>query len=218
MKNCLKCGHQRLSSDQGSELECPKCGAIYAKVEAALAEKIRQQSEQPSNKKTTTSTVKTKKNNTYLIFFVFTTILAVGYIVWNHQNTKTKNESEIKSESTALAPAKTQEMIEKESVKNQLLSFYQQQLKDPNSAQFRNVKIAKIRENVNEPKESYAICGEVNAKNGFGGYTGFSGFVVKSMNSKLEIYNQEETLSGLVWSSLSSRIGCTPTNSLSKAN
>lgn len=217
MKNCLKCGHQRLPSDQGSELECPKCGAIYAKVEAALAEKIRQQSKQPSLKKTTT--VKAKKNNTYLVFFVFTTILAVGYIVWNLQHAKTKNDSEIKSEPTALAPAKTQEMIEKESVKNQLLSFYQQQLKDPNSAQFRNVKIAKIRENVNEPKESYAICGEVNAKNGFGGYTGFKGFVVRNKNSQLEIYSQEdESFNGLSWMALAPRIGCAPANSLSKVN
>jgi len=41
--NCLKCGYQRTPSDLGSEFSCPKCGAVYAKVEAALAEKPRQQ-------------------------------------------------------------------------------------------------------------------------------------------------------------------------------
>lgn len=42
-------------------------------------------------------------------------------------------------------------------------------LKDPDSAQFRNVRW--------ERKESLVIlCGEVNAKNSFGGYVGFKPF------------------------------------------
>lgn len=41
-------------------------------------------------------------------------------------------------------------------------------LKDPGSAQFRNVR-----------KGTYGrICGEVNGKNSYGGYTGFSNFSV----------------------------------------
>ena len=48
MKNCLKCGHQRLPADLGPDISCPSCGAIYAKVEAALAEKLRQQAKQAS--------------------------------------------------------------------------------------------------------------------------------------------------------------------------
>lgn len=43
--NCLKCGYQRTPSDIGPEISCPKCGAVYAKVEAALAEKIRQKAD-----------------------------------------------------------------------------------------------------------------------------------------------------------------------------
>lgn len=43
MKNCLKCAHQRLPTDSSLEYSCPNCGAIYAKVGAALAEKARQQ-------------------------------------------------------------------------------------------------------------------------------------------------------------------------------
>lgn len=42
MKNCLKCGYQRVPTDAGPDFSCPKCGAVYAKVEAALAEKVRQ--------------------------------------------------------------------------------------------------------------------------------------------------------------------------------
>ena len=42
MKNCLKCGYQRVPTDTGPDFSCPKCGAVYAKVESALAEKVRQ--------------------------------------------------------------------------------------------------------------------------------------------------------------------------------
>ena len=35
-RKCLKCGYERLASDVAPEYECPSCGAIYAKVEAAL--------------------------------------------------------------------------------------------------------------------------------------------------------------------------------------
>jgi len=38
-KKCLKCGHQRTAADTGPEWGCPACGAVYAKVEAALAAK-----------------------------------------------------------------------------------------------------------------------------------------------------------------------------------
>ena len=34
-KKCLKCGYERQSTDTAPEYECPRCGAVYAKVEAA---------------------------------------------------------------------------------------------------------------------------------------------------------------------------------------
>ena len=43
-------------------------------------------------------------------------------------------------------------------------------LKDPNSAEFRNVFITSVGH----------ICGEVNAKNSFGAYTGFKRFFATS--------------------------------------
>ena len=36
-KECKKCGHIRKANDLGPDYECPSCGAIYEKVEAALA-------------------------------------------------------------------------------------------------------------------------------------------------------------------------------------
>lgn len=44
------------------------------------------------------------------------------------------------------------------------------QLRDPGSAQFRGLRL----------KDSNTVCGEVNAKNGFGGYSGWQSFVVGS--------------------------------------
>lgn len=49
-------------------------------------------------------------------------------------------------------------------------------LKDPSSAQFRNVVL-----------KGGAVCGEVNAKNAFGGYVGFQHFVWSS-----SVYNVPE--------------------------
>lgn len=35
-KVCRKCGYERQLSDYAPDYECPKCGAVYAKVEASL--------------------------------------------------------------------------------------------------------------------------------------------------------------------------------------
>ncbi|MGE4334467.1 MAG: hypothetical protein AB7E55_00645 [Pigmentiphaga sp.] len=45
------------------------------------------------------------------------------------------------------------------------------QLKDPASAQFRNVVVSKTG------KGFYLVCGEVNARNAYGGYVGFKPFI-----------------------------------------
>ncbi|MFC0349707.1 YbjQ family protein [Undibacterium danionis] len=48
-KLCLKCNYTRQPSDTSPEYECPKCGAIYAKVEEYLAsQKEIQKNEQAS--------------------------------------------------------------------------------------------------------------------------------------------------------------------------
>ena len=46
-----------------------------------------------------------------------------------------------------------------------------EQLKDPGSAQFRRVFIAR------HDNGELTLCGEVNAKNGYGGYDGFRPFI-----------------------------------------
>lgn len=57
-------------------------------------------------------------------------------------------------------------------------------LKDPASAQFRNVKVSKMT----DAEDGYVVavvCGEINGKNGFGAYAGFHPFFVElNMKSK----------------------------------
>ena len=60
-------------------------------------------------------------------------------------------------------------------------------LRDPSSAQFRNARV------VRQKSGESAVCGEVNAKNGFGGYTGFTGFVVFGDLVTLENPNPDYT-------------------------
>ena len=51
-------------------------------------------------------------------------------------------------------------------------------LRDPGSATFRNLTLFKPT----------TLCGEVNAKNGFGGYAGFEAFVYDGRNKIVKIH------------------------------
>ena len=57
-------------------------------------------------------------------------------------------------------------------------------LKDPESAQFRNIKV------VINTEGRKSVCGQVNAKNSYGGYTGFQSFYAKS-NDKIVYLNDD---------------------------
>jgi hypothetical protein len=60
-------------------------------------------------------------------------------------------------------------------------------LKDPDSAKYRNLFVSRISGG------GLALCGEVNSKNGFGGYTGFKGFTVMPGDGAIAIIEDEET-------------------------
>ena len=47
-------------------------------------------------------------------------------------------------------------------------------MRDPASAQFRNIRAAEIV--INDQPPAIHVCGELNARNGFGGYAGFKTF------------------------------------------
>ena len=43
MKQCLKCGYTRTSEDRAPDYACPKCQAVYAKVEPLVAQRAKEQ-------------------------------------------------------------------------------------------------------------------------------------------------------------------------------
>ena len=78
--------------------------------------------------------------------------------------------------------------------RNEKINKYREQvvgiLKDPSSAQFRNLRLV-----TGEGGE--ALCGEINGKNSYGGYIGFVPFAVteykmESTDSNIIIYNANE--------------------------
>jgi hypothetical protein len=60
-------------------------------------------------------------------------------------------------------------------------------LKDPDSAQFRNIF-------VRQGKTKRAICGEVNAKNSYGGYIGYRTFTVLEGDTRALIKQGDEVM------------------------
>ena len=63
-------------------------------------------------------------------------------------------------------------------------------LKDPASAQFRNEKVLK-------ESAGKFYCGQLNAKNGYGGYTGFVTFVADEHSVRLQPQDESNTLDSL---------------------
>lgn len=61
-------------------------------------------------------------------------------------------------------------------------------LKDPDSAEFRNVR---FYSGSGQP----VTCGEVNSKNGFGGYTGFQQFIASGTVANLAFLQSDMTTS-----------------------
>lgn len=78
--------------------------------------------------------------------------------------------------------------------KNIFEKIIKQSLKDPGSAKFRNIqKPIKMWGSSTGLVHYWLICGEVNAKNGFGGYAGFEAMGVRYFPNGSEI--EIETLS-----------------------
>lgn len=63
-------------------------------------------------------------------------------------------------------------------------------LNDPASAQFQNTFVGTINRKFSGPQEG--VCGEINGKNGFGGYVGFRRFVAQVGGEEIHIDPQYE--------------------------
>lgn len=75
-------------------------------------------------------------------------------------------------------------------VEKETISSVKSSLKDPDSAQFQNVK---------------GYCGEVNAKNSYGGYTGFKRFISVDGNTVIESDEDDPLEFALGWEAYCSK-------------
>lgn len=145
--------------------------------------------------------------NTVVLIFVAIFIVGCGKsqaerIKEQAANTQATQAIEMQRKADQVAKAqKTEQDI-------QLIAF-QASLKDPDSAKIRNVHSGKVASDLN-PEGVTATCGEVNAKNGFGGYTGFEGFVI--LPSRLVPYTifMQRGEFGYWWGVTAKKIGCIP--------
>lgn len=76
-------------------------------------------------------------------------------------------------------------------------------LRDPMSAQFRNLQVTASKS---------ALCGEINAKNAFGGYVGFRRFVASDDESAIEGERKadrtDDLMSRISYKLAASKVGC----------
>jgi hypothetical protein len=92
----------------------------------------------------------------------------------------------------------------------ELMTAYINRLKDPDSAKFREVKGGRVR----NKNGGFFIggCGESNARNSYGGYTGFSGFVAWQDEKGTHFYQQssrkDDELQNMVWQVYAKQLGC----------
>ena len=77
-------------------------------------------------------------------------------------------------------------------------AMVQDKLKDGDSARFRNMRYGALQKG--------GVCGEVNAKNSYGGYVGFAPFVIVTRNVIL-ISKTDGSYDG-AYQSVSDAIGC----------
>lgn len=91
-------------------------------------------------------------------------------LVRNHQIDNARQLSYQEVSSYAYETERHIKTYSEERTKGAALDSVKSKLKDPESAMFRNVRLVKY-------DIGHVYCGEVNAKNSYGGYTGFSMFV-----------------------------------------
>jgi hypothetical protein len=234
IKVCVKCKYVRQPSDTAPDYECPKCGVIYAKAEAALRGIQTAPPQDPPKSGihfdeigggglTATRVGEIKK--TMLLVFIGAAI--GGGAIWAlvkpskqaastqpqqvivirqpqalsnlgpQPSSRTADEpknqaedTEIKKTSTQIEPQPAAPIDRKKELEKQVTQEIRGKLKDPDSAQFRNIRVAFIERRrgsgATSDFDEEIVCGEVNAKNAFGGYIGFSPFVWLSKASKYD--------------------------------
>ena len=84
-----------------------------------------------------------------------------------------------------------------------LLDLIKTSMKDPASVQFKDIKFG-------VEQDRPAVCGQMNAKNGFGGYSGYAGFYgTYDKDGKLVVVlSNADEASAIMYASLGKSLGC----------
>lgn len=103
-KTCLKCGHINTVASDGPEAECPRCGAIYAKVEKALEERAAALAASASTQKTSVE----KSNLLAIVMSLVAGALIISAVYSDHQTKvakqhKAQNDAALRSAQEAAA-------------------------------------------------------------------------------------------------------------------
>jgi len=95
---------------------------------------------------------------------------------------------------------------------HRLMTTYIGALKDPESARFRDVKSRRFTDGRGD--EVFGVCGEINAKNSYGGYIGFRGFVAYTKNREYESStasgDEKDWMEQYLYVSFAQKLGCLP--------
>lgn len=206
-KQCVKCGYVRQSSDTAPDYECPKCGVIYSKAEHAIRPPV-ETPDTPDREESDGASqmlLFAKKRKGYIAAVVIIVASLTGFFyvkaykaekvaqqaarIKQQQEAQRAQEQAIKVQEEARA--KSQLLQRKMAAEREAKAALASVMKDPTSVQYRNVFVAlDMRARVfsnDAPPEAVAdyVCGEYNAKNGYGGYAGFKWFYWDSVKREL---------------------------------
>ena len=155
IETCLKCGHVNNASTGNDSEACPQCGAVYSKVEEAMAAKRAAQSKQ--------------RGKQFWTYAVLTGLLTVLVPFFVYQHTWGTAAQQRKSEASREAALRDQRAVVFNSASNgsvfQVERYLKASLKDPASLEF--VEWSPVKPGSNN---DFEVRVKYRAKNGFGGY------------------------------------------------
>ncbi len=73
--------------------------------------------------------------------------------------------------------------------KEELKTFIASHMKDPSSLKVKDFRYVVRRDKLTQRDYVGGVCVQINAKNSYGGYTGFKGVVVQNYSGKLHFNN-----------------------------
>lgn len=212
-KRCVKCGYERQPHDTGPDYECPKCGVIYAKAEAGAARVASggSRTTRTSSSDNEPSSRKSSPAKLILGTVVVAVVVWFGYTGFGRYQANQVAKAAEKKKADLAQQAKARQ----DEVTAFLLTVIKSNLKDPDSAQVRNLQFYQnqivFKDGQRVPLQ-YKICGELNAKNGLGGYVGYRRFVVtgvpetatgkfppENLYSRMEDPSGDDNLFGTIW-------------------